>query len=194
MHRARPRRAPLSAEQQASLDKAIATTDPATAVEQIQKTLDPLCLAQIDINPESRVKVKLGPAPKKLVEQGWRIFLVKVHNEAGVTAPLRCSSPNAAPLHDTDNGSEPPQKIKPQDVVQRWLDVSIAHEPPLTERLSGMELEYCILQLFSRDRGQREATLDFDVGQGTQDLDYRNASKPTVRLRTECPCKAKGAR
>ena len=33
------------------------------------------------------------PAPKKLVQQGWRVFLVKVHNEAGVTAPLRVQQP-----------------------------------------------------------------------------------------------------
>ena len=41
------------------------------------------------INPESRVQVKAGGAPKELMEQGWRMFLVKVHNEAGVTAVLR---------------------------------------------------------------------------------------------------------
>ena len=165
---------PLTKEQQTALDAALVNADAAAAVEQIQKTLDPLCLAEVDINPESRVKVQLGPAPKKLVEQGWRTFLIKVHNEAGVTAPLRCSSPNAAPLHDTDNGSEPPQKIKPPDVIQRWLDVSINHEPPLAERLSGLELEYCLVELYSRDRGPREAKLAFDVGQGTQDLGFRN--------------------
>ena len=65
------------------------------------------------INPESRVKVQVGPAQKSLVEQGWRIFLVKVHNEAGVTAPLRCSSPNAEPLHDSKSDAEPPQHDQP---------------------------------------------------------------------------------
>ena len=37
-----------------------------------------------------------------------------------------------------------------------------------------MALEYRIIQLFSRDRGKREAKLMFDVGQGTQDLGFRN--------------------
>ena len=99
---------------------------------------------------------------------------MKVHNQAGVTAPLRCSSPNAAPLHDSNNSAEPPQKVSPSDVVQRWMDVSINHQQPLAERLSGLELEYCVVELFSRDRGQREAKLAFDVGQGTQDLGFRN--------------------
>lgn len=165
---------PLSKEQQAALDAASANGDAASALEQIQKVLDPLCVAGVNINPESRVKVKVGPAQKHLVEQGWRTYLVKVQNEAGVTAPLRVSSPNAAKLHDTTNAPESPQVIKPKDVVQRWLDVSLDHDPPLVERLSGLGLEYCVVELFSRDHGPREAKLAFDVGQGTQDLGFRN--------------------
>jgi hypothetical protein len=165
---------PLSKEQLAALDAGAAAKDANAGVEQIQKTLDPLCLAAVNINPESRVKVQVGPAAKKLIEQGWRTFLVKVHNEAGVTAPLRCTSPNAAKLHDSDNSPEPPAKISQRDVVQRWLDVSMNYTQPLSERLSGLGLEYAIVELFSRDRGRREAKLAFDVGQGTQDLGFRN--------------------
>ena len=47
-------------------------------------------------------------------------------------------------------------------------------QQPLTPKLSGLALEYRIVQLYSRDRGQREASLAFDVGQGTQDLGFRN--------------------
>ena len=64
----------------------------AAAVEQVQKLLDPLCLLLVEINPESRVKVARGPAAAELVEHGWRQFLVKVQNDAGVTAPLKAES------------------------------------------------------------------------------------------------------
>ena len=37
-----------------------------------------------------------------------------------------------------------------------------------------MPLEYRLIELYSRDVGQREAKLMFDVGQGTQDLGFRN--------------------
>jgi len=37
-----------------------------------------------------------------------------------------------------------------------------------------LELEYRIIQLYSRDAGKRDAKLSFDVGQGTQDLGFRN--------------------
>jgi hypothetical protein len=166
---------PLNSEQQASLRAAIENDDEAAAVRAIQKVLDPLCLAGVTINPESRVKVQDGPAPQELMQQGWRTFLVKVHNQAGVTAPLRCSSPNAEPMHDNSDGSaEPKQTITQGDVVKRWLDAAMYNKQPLNERLSGLPLEYCIVELFSRDRGEREATLAFDVGQGTQDLGFRS--------------------
>src|SRR6185503_370574 len=56
----------------------------------------------------------------------------------------------------------------------RWIFLLSYDQQPLTPKLSGLELEYRIVQLYSRDRGQREATLAFDVGQGTQDLGFRN--------------------
>src|SRR6185436_9361164 len=70
-------------------------SDPKQAVAEMQKVLDRHCLVGVNINPESRVKGQQGPAPAELVEQGWRTFLVKVHNEAGVTAVLSIGSPNA---------------------------------------------------------------------------------------------------
>ena len=176
---------PVPADQQAAIRAALSMTDKAQAVEKIQKLLDPMCLLGVHINPESRVNVQEGPAPKELIEQGWRVFLVKVHNEAGVTAPLRCSSVNAASLHDSKNDAEPPQTISRRDVVQRWLDVGMFDSQPLSKQLSGLALEYRIVELFSRDSGKREANLAFDVGQGTQDLGFRNE----VNLLFDChPC------
>jgi hypothetical protein len=57
---------------------------------------------------------------------------------------------------------------------ERWLDLQMFDSQPLTKTLSGLLLEYRILQLYSRDAGSREATLAFNVGQGTQDLGFRN--------------------
>jgi hypothetical protein len=165
---------PLSKETQQALKLALYSKDVGAATKKIQQILDPLCLVAVSINPESRVKAHVGQAAKTLQQQGWRTFLVKVVNQAGVTAPLRCTSPNAGPLHESDNSAEPPQTITERDVMMRWLDVNINQDPPLNKRLSGLELEYCVVELFSRDSGPREAKLAFDVGQGTQDLGFRN--------------------
>lgn len=166
---------PLSAKQRSALDAALKETDKDKATTAIQQALDPLCLVGVTINPESRVKVARGSAAATLNEQGWRVFLVKVHNQAGVTAQLRVNSPNSAPLYQRSSSASKPQAtVKPEDVPNRWLDVMAYDQQPLVQKLSGLELEYRIVQLYSRDRGQREATLAFDVGQGTQDLGFRN--------------------
>ena len=60
--------------------------DESKAVARLESILDDHVLAIVQINAESRVKVEAGPAPPELVEAGTRIFLVKVINEAGVTA------------------------------------------------------------------------------------------------------------
>lgn len=167
--------APLTEAQRRQLDAGLNAPDDAKSVAGVQAALDPLCLAFVNINPESRVKVAPGPAAAELIQHGWRVFLVKVHNEAGVTAPLRVSSPQAAPLHKRSSSSpEPKQSITSQQAADRWLDASLYDAQPLNKTLSGLEVEYRLLELYSRDAGRREATLAFDVGQGTQDLGFRN--------------------
>ncbi len=149
--------------------------DSQEAVRRIQGILDKHCLLMVNINPESRVKVALGSARPVLDEMGWTNFLVKVHNEAGVTAPLDCSSPQAAPMVKRSSSSAKPElKISPAEASRRWLDIATVISQPMTKTLSGAPVEYRILQLYSRDAGQREATLAMHVGQGTQDLGFRS--------------------
>jgi hypothetical protein len=181
---------PLTPDQQAALDRAIAITNDDDAIEAIQKVLDPRCLAGVNINPESRVKVARGPAPAQLVEQGWRVFLVKVQNEAGVTAELKATSPNAAPMFTRSTSSPAPKPtVKLEDVPNRWMDIQMFNGQPLVVKLSGLDLEYRLVQIYSRDRGKREATIGFNVGQGTQDIGFRNEvailfeCEPAVRVK-----------
>jgi hypothetical protein len=173
---------PFSNADKRALDAAINGSDPAAAVNTLQRILDRHCLVGVDINPESRVKVVPGPAKPELAEKGWRQFLVKVQNEAGVTATLRVVSPNAQSVFEGGatrtlsdryyraRGNRGPLP-NPSDL---WLDVMTFDKQPLKEGLSGLGLEYRILQLYSRDAGNREAKLSFNVGQGTQDLGFRN--------------------
>lgn len=173
--------APLLPADKEALARASQMTDDASAALAIQETLDKYALVHIDINPESRVKVTQGSARAELLEHGWRTFLVKVRNEAGVTAQLRVESPNALPVFarsrvaaESPLAHSPRQSVTRADVANRWLDASLYNKPPLKPTLSGLELEYRIIQLYSRDAGRREARLSFNVGQGTQDIGYRN--------------------
>ncbi len=172
---------PLSKGDKAALEEATKLTDATASNRAVQAVLDKLCVAGVHINAESRVKIQEGPAKKELMQQGWSTFLVKVHNEAGVTAQLRATSPNAKPVYMKGKGSrERPMSreklVVPSQVPNRFLDLSMFERQPMKKTLSGLAVEYRILQLFSRDAGKREAQLAFDVGQGTQDLGFRNAT------------------
>src|SRR5262249_13081499 len=105
------------------------------------------------------------------------------------TAELMAVSPNAQavfeagyPTTDSDKALRPRLNInqnnrntreKP-DVRARWLDMTMFNKQPLQSRLSGLGVEYRIIQLYSRDTGKREAKISFNVGQGTQDIGSRN--------------------
>lgn len=166
---------PLPPQAIAELQKAYTLSDEKAVARAIQQTLDPLCLIGVSINPESRVKATPGPAQPRLVQQGWRVFLIKVQNEAGVTAELRAESPNAAPLYrQSTNSPEPKQTVPRSEIPQRWMEMRMVRERPLNKSLSGLKLEYRLIQIYSRDAGHREAKISFNVGQGTQDLGFRS--------------------
>ncbi|MGQ0637470.1 MAG: CehA/McbA family metallohydrolase [Planctomycetaceae bacterium] len=168
--------APLSPADRQALQAALKESDAGKLIAGVQTVLDPYCLAGVTINPESRVSVIEGPVKKELVQQGWRTFLVKVHNLAGINPALTLESPNVAPIYKRSTGKpKPTLDITPADLPNRWLDATMFTSQPLKPTLSGLALEYRIIQLFSRDAGKREASLGFNVGQGTQDLGFRNA-------------------
>lgn len=88
----------------------------------------------VSINPEARVKVSRGPASARLTQGGWTSFLVKVHNEAGVTARLRSASPQALQaLHISSYAPRalPDNKLSPGDVQNRFLEMQMYQNPPL---------------------------------------------------------------
>jgi hypothetical protein len=148
-----------------------------TTVETIQNLLDPYCLAMIDINPESRVKVMAGPATPLLMQEGWTTFLVKVHNQANISAVLEVESPNALPVLHRSTGSPRVKEenvLSPGQLENQFLEIALYHGRPLKPNLSGLELEYAVIQIYTRERGKREAKLGFNVGQGTQDIGFRN--------------------
>ena len=166
---------PLAAADRQALAAALAQTDDHAGVQAATAILDRYALAHVHINPESRVKATQGQRAPALVQAGTRVFLVKVVNEAGITAPLRVTSPQSRPVSLPSRGApDPPQTISARDIKERWADVSLFDKQPLTERLSGLPLEYRIIEIYSRDAGRLGADLSFDVGQGTQDIGFRS--------------------
>ena len=104
------------------------------------------------------------------------VFLVKVHNEAGVTAELRADEPQRRARSTAVDRQPRAQADDPAGARSPALDGRgdvprpAAEADPLGARRSSTG---CI-QLYSRDAGQREAKIGFNVGQGTQDLGFRS--------------------
>jgi hypothetical protein len=166
---------PLGTMDLEAINAAFANPEPQAAVARAVSVLDKYVLAVVTINAESRVGVQRGRASADLLQDGTRLFLVKVINLAGVTAPLAVESPNSGNVYiPSTNNPEPPQKLTNADVVERWAEIGSYDKPPLQERLSGFPLEYRVLVIFSRDAGQRSAKLSFNVGQGSQDVGFLN--------------------
>jgi hypothetical protein len=187
---------PFGAAARERLEAAAHLSDRARAIEEVQQVLDPRCLLAVRINPESRVSVERGAAPARLVEHGWRAYLIKVRNEAAVTGALNVESPQAQPVYRPSTGSpSPAESVREADVADRWLALDGYTQKPMEPQLSGLELEYRIALFYSRDPGRREAQLGAVVGPATADVGFRNRAAVlfdiapsrdvTVRVRDE---------
>src|SRR5262245_59707410 len=133
----------------------------------IQKLLDPQVLVQVSLNPESRVKAARGPAVATLQQSGFVPVLLKIVNDSTVKKTLRIGSPQAGVVY----GGGGAGNVKGDK--DRFLQVEMFDKPPMTGNLSGLKAEYAIALIYSSEAGKCEATLSFDVGQGSQDLGFR---------------------
>jgi hypothetical protein len=153
---------------------------------QIQNILDPYCIAAVTINPEERVSVDRGAARPGLVQGGWRSFLVKVYNQAGVRTRLQVHSANAEPLlYGSANAqhASPAHALTPGQVAGRFVEMAMYHDRPLEPELSGLALEYAVVQIYCKDKGPREIELGFNVGQGSRDIGFRSSIHLLVEVR-----------
>jgi hypothetical protein len=160
--------APVGAADAAALRAAAGSKDRAAAIDEIQNILDKHCLAGVRITSRDKIETFAGPRQPELAEQGWRVFLVKVHNPAGVSElELRAESPSSIPLSVPSSGKPDPKVVSVGEVSKRFMEVNMFTSQPLTRYLSGLELEYRILQIYSRDAGRREASLGFSLWRPT---------------------------
>jgi hypothetical protein len=149
--------------------------------ERIQQLIDPHILLIVSLNPEVRVKVARGPAPAKLQQAGFTPHIVKVINDSTVTRPLRITSPQSGAVYaGADEGilarqaqTELIENPNVTAATDRFLELEMFTDQPMTSQLSGLEVEYALALIHCSESGRREATIAFDVGAGTQDIGFR---------------------
>ena len=147
----------------------------------LQQLLDEQALFIVELNPESRVKVRRGSAKATLQQGGYTPVIVKIVNLSTVTKELRISSPQGGQVYAGMSAlsakrmqREPLRETEVKEAsTNQFLDVEMFARPPMTPNLSGLEVEYALALIYSRDAGKREATIGFDVGGQTQDLGFR---------------------
>jgi hypothetical protein len=169
--------APVTADLRAALTDAGRAGD----AKKLQELLDAHVLVTVHVNPEARVKVARGPAAAVLQQAGYTPVLVKIINESGGTQRLRIGSPQSGPVYAgmSKLSAERMQQERLRENenaerrTDRFLELEMFTAAPMTTNLSGLEVEYAVALIYSSEPGRREATIAFDVGQGTQDLGFR---------------------
>ena len=144
---------PFSKVEIAELEELKNTSDAFEIASQIQRILDPKCLLAVTIEKEGPPTITDLDEMHELVEQGWQTFLIKIINPHENTHRLLIESPNARPLPHA-----------PADEVEsRWMQISAFEGQPLKANLSGIPLEYRVIQIYSRDSGEKDAILEIAV-------------------------------
>ncbi len=151
-------------DQQRLLDLPAQALTEQTVVE-VQEIFDAYCFALVHIDKNGKVKASLGNAPVQLFKNGWSSFLVKVINDAGTKDTLTVNSPDA---HETIHNPLRVahfdyNRLKAERNPDKFLEVQMFHARPLWPSLSGLKLEYAVVQLYCTREGTINTTLDFNL-------------------------------
>jgi hypothetical protein len=176
--------APLPEEATKALNKAIDDKD----AKKLQELLDKHVLFAVTINPEARLKVAKGPASTAIQQAGWTPVVVKVMNDSTVKKQLKIMSPQSGERFSGRGERNPKDDPK---IAERFLEVEVFRQPPLTDTLSGLQVEYALVLIYSTESGKREATIGFDIGQGNQDLGFRGEAPVLFEVRPAIPVRVK---
>jgi hypothetical protein len=178
--------APLSDAEKTALKRGASETEFARGTQSIQAVLDKHCLAGVTIQQAEgkapQLETHAGPAKAELAEQGWRVFLVKVINPQGRKGgELRGMSANALPISfGSTSKAEPEPRVSLEETKTRFVDLQMFNDQPLVRSLSGLELEYRILQVYCRTPGSRKAELGFGLYSDAQRPQLLASSKPVM--------------
>ncbi len=138
----------------------------------LRNAAEPLTILKVQINPESRVKLAPISLPESLVQHRTQRFLIEIHNEARIQAPLRIRA------FDQSGGDRQPAE---------WCDVRLVENLVSSSILSGEETEWKLMELRSDLAGRREVRFEADVGQETQDLGFRATTDVLLKVNPSAP-------
>ena len=136
----------------------------------------PRCLRRrSDQSRRAAFRSSAAPPPAQLVEHGWRAFLIKVRNEAGVTGALSVESPQARPVSAGRRvRRRAPQSVCPADVADRWLALRSTARSRWSRSSPVWRSNTASCCSTAAISGRREAQIGANLGAGTADIGFRN--------------------
>jgi hypothetical protein len=121
--------------------------------------LRPFVLVEAQIDAEGSTFCRPGAAPPRLVQHGWRSFLVRVANPHQLEADLFTMGKGVYGVIDHASHSArialPDSLTSVPRIKDAWLETKLAS----SGALSGFEVEYQVISLYSRDSGTLRAGL-----------------------------------
>jgi len=132
--------------------------------------LEPFVLVDIHIDEYGMSACTPGAAPPRLVQHGWRSFLMRVANPHRIQAPL-VGLTQQAPLVGLTQGvfglidqkshaariAIPDSLTSVPRIRDTWLEAKVA----APAELSGLEIEYKVVSVYCRESGVRTGKLGF---------------------------------
>jgi hypothetical protein len=144
----------------------LANQNDSAAVDAAEQILDRYTLARLSVDTDGNGQVAIGGAQRTLVEQGWRMFLVRVANPSGRADKINFGSDSEGPGSMMSWTMAPRahmgDRLNKGPIIEKlWVLSKIYEECPAPDgdrpkpiQLSGMPVEYRIIELFSRDSGR----------------------------------------
>ncbi|WP_427896091.1 CehA/McbA family metallohydrolase [Kribbella sp. GL6] len=138
-------------------DRLAATADAA----KVDELLRPYVVVEVEIDEQGFTSSTPGAAPPRLVQHGWRSFLVRVANPHHLVGDLSAVSNHV--LQNVDFHSHSARIAMPDTltvvprIAKSWLEVKLTGATDV----SGVEVEYTVISLYSRDDGTRSGELSF---------------------------------
>ncbi|WP_328324592.1 CehA/McbA family metallohydrolase [Kribbella sp. NBC_00382] len=137
-----------------------AQTDAVRAAK-VEELLRPYVLVDAEIDEEGLIAATPGAAPPRLVQHGWRSFLVRVVNPHRLLGDLFAPSNHVLGLVDHHSHAARITLADTLTVVPRIersrLEVKLAGPTDV----SGLDVEYKVISLYARDGGNHAGELSF---------------------------------
>jgi len=144
------------------------------ALAATEKILERYTVARLTIGTDGTGRVAFGGTQRLLVEQGWRMFLVRIENRsarddsvlfASETGTPGDMETDGRPWHMAQRAYLDDRLYKGPLIEKMWITSELYDSTPVirwgTEvhaiPLSGIPVEYRVVQIFSRDAGRRVA-------------------------------------